>query len=522
MGLRKRRKDFKYWCPQPPNPLTSKLKRYSAPIAIVLTVTLFTASFSVFYSGYPVNPALPQVIMPLASAAPVNETPPAIEWAKDYAGPDQAAYANAIIQTSDGGYVIAGVTGQELYSVATAWLVKVDPQGNIEWNRTFSFTSGNLTYHMEGVSGFVQTSDGGFALAGTEAWFPSGGMEYATGSEGILLKLDSSGNIEWNQTYPYVNGISSMVQTSDGGYALAGDYSLTKTNSLGIAQWHKSYKNNVLNPNAQNENVASVIQTSDGGYALMTGNGILFKVNSQGVLQWKQTYKTSTSTTPPPTNIIGYPDGGTSAFIQTSDGGYLLAGSLYVVNSSSNFALLIKTNPKGAVEWSKTYGPAGSGAGVLIQTSDGGYAFAGTVPGSGNYPQNLVWLVKTDSTGNLQWSQTNNNTSQSLTDYLLGGAFTVNSLIETKDGGFMIAGSWNPGITGLDNAYYLAKTEPALPPPTATPAPIASLSPPPQTLNPFYILLIVLGVLVAVIVVAAVAVLMFKKKLKFGVKNGCA
>ena len=106
------------------------------------------------------------------------------------------------------------------------------------------------------------------------------------------------------------------------------------------------------------------------------------------------------------------------------------------------------------------------------------------MPGSGNYPEDLVWLVKTDSVGNLQWSQTNNNTSESLTDYLLGGAFTVNSLIETRDGGFMIAGSWNPGITGLDNVYYLAKTEPALASPTATSTPIASLSPPLQTLNP--------------------------------------
>ncbi len=177
-------------------------------------------------------------------------------------------------------------------------------------------------------------------------------------------------------------------------------------------------------------------------------------------------------------------------------------------------ASLIKADAKGAVEWSKTFGSLGSSVASLIQTSDDGYAFAGTLPNSGNYPQNVIWLVKTDSTGNLQWSQTNNNTSENLTDYFLGGAFTVNSLIETKDGGFMMAGSWNPGITGHDTAYYLAKTEPALPPPTATLTPVASLSPPPQTLNPFYILLIVLGVLVAVIAFVVITVLIFKKKLK--------
>ena len=122
----------------------------------------------------------------------------------------------------------------------------------------------------------------------------------------------------------------------------------------------------------------------------------------------------------------------------------------------------------------------------------------------------MIWLVKTDSTGNLQWSQTNNNTSEALTDYYLGGSFTVNSLIETKDGGFMIAGSWNPGITGLDNAYYLAKTEPALPLPSPTPTPQVTMPSP----FAFFSLptLLVIGGLVAVIVVAAVVILMLKKK----------
>lgn len=507
MGLRKRLKDFKDWCPQPHSPLPSKLKRYSAPIAIVLTITLFTASFTIFYLGYQSAPTMLQVILPLASTTPVNETSPAIEWTKAYVAPYQAASASRIIQTSDGEYVVTGVTGQGLYSVATAWLVKMGPQGNIEWNRTFSFTSGNLTYHVDGVSGFVQTSDGGFVMAGTEAWFPSVGPEYATGSEGILLKVDSSGNIEWNQTYPYVNGISSMVQTSDGGYALAGDYSLIKTNSLGVAQWHKSYKNNALNP-------TSVIQTSDGGYALITGNGILFKVNSQGALQWKQTYKTTTSTTPQPTNIIGYPSGGISAFIQTSVGGYLLAGSMCLANSSSSFALLIKTDSRGAVEWSKTYGPAGSGAGVLIQTSDGGYAFAGTIPGQGNYPQNYLWLVKTDTSGNVQWSQTNNNTLPGAELLSSGGSFSVNSLIETNDGGLMMAGSWVAGGVSDQSEYYLLKTEPAVSPPSPTPLPTQapSPSPAPSQLVMDSGLLASLTVIPAVIVVVIAVLLRLRKK----------
>ena len=411
MGLRKRFRDFSDWCPQSPNPLSSKLKRHSAPIAIVLTATLLAASFSIFYYSYQASPSLPQVVIPLAESTSDNETSPAIQWVQQYTGQYPGDYADRIIQTSDGGYVIAGLTNARLYFTAAVWLVKINSQSNVEWNRTFSFTSGNLTYNLEGIAGFVLTSDGGFAIAGGEAWFPSGNTvtEYATGSEGILFKLNSVGNIEWNQTYPNIGSIASMVQTSDGGYALASGYSLIKTNSRGIVQWQKSYEDNVFKPNTQNEGLASVVQTNDGGYALLTSDNILFKVNPSGDLQWKQTYELGTANFGAPGTI--------NSFIGSSDGGYLLACDVHPENSSNNYASLIKTDAKGSVEWSKTYGPAGSSANALIQASDGGYAFAGTVPGQGNYPQNYVCLVKTDSSGNLQWSQTNNNTAIGMSLY---------------------------------------------------------------------------------------------------------
>ena len=514
MGVSKRLKDFRDLCPQPPDHLPSKLKHYSIPIAAVITATLiFSVSFSLFSSGLISHPPLPQTILPLSSLTTANESPPSIAWVRNYTAQENADYASRIIQTNDGGYVVAGVIDALKYSVPEACLIKIDSQGNIVWNQTFMVNSGNVTYKLESVLGLVQTNDGGYAIAGTEASYPSDNFAIAPNTYAILFKTDSLGNIEWNQTYTQLSGMSFMIQTRDGGYAIAGDYSLIKTNSLGKIQWQKSYESDVFEPNTLNENLVSLQQTTDGGYALLTSDNILFKVTSTGSLQWKQTYQTGTSNFGAPSYV--------NAFVQTSDGGYLLAGNFYIDNSSNEIASLIKTDNKGAVQWTKTYGPPGDVA-CLIQTSDGGFAFAGTVPGSGNYPQNLVWLVKTDSTGNLQWSQTNNNTSESLTDYLLGGAFTVNSLIETSDGGFMIAGSWNPGITGLDTAYYLAKTEPALPPPTATPTPIPSLSSTQQTLNRFYLLLFVLGVLVVVVVVAVVAVLMFKKKSKSGVKNGFA
>jgi hypothetical protein len=163
-----------------------------------------------------------------------------------------------------------------------------------------------------------------------------------------------------------------------------------------------------------------------------------------------------------------------NSFTQTSDREYALGGRTYTSNATDGIAALIKTDSKGIIQWNSTYGPDGSSVASLIQASDGGYAFGGTVPGQENYPQNYIWLVKTDSSGNLRWSQTNNDTSVGFyqhdnVTYSVGGSFSVNWLIETNDGGFMIAGSWNPYSTFLDNAFYLVKTAPSLPPPSPTP-----------------------------------------------------
>ena len=254
-------------------------------------------------------------------AKPVNETPPAIQWVQQYTANYSADYANRVIQTTDGGYAIAGIIDALKYSVPLGWLVRTDSLGNIEWNQTFSVTSSNLTYNLGSVAGLVQTKDGGYVIAGTEASFPSDDMSIAPSTFAILFKTDGLGNILWNRTYSELNGVSFMIKTSDDGFALAGDYSLVKTDSKGIEQWEKSYQDNVFKPNDENQNLISITQTTDGGYALLTSDNILFKVNPSGGLQWKQTYQVGTFNYGAPGYI--------NSFIQTTDGGYTLGGRTY-------------------------------------------------------------------------------------------------------------------------------------------------------------------------------------------------
>jgi hypothetical protein len=182
-------------------------------------------------------------------------------WAKTYGGTGYDV-AFAVVQTIDGGYAIAGSTNS-FGAGGDFWLVKTDSAGNQLWNKTYGGAGGDITRTL------VQTSDGGYAMAG---WTNG---SYGIGDEDLwLVKTDSSGNQLWNKTYGGAGGDypHSIIQTSDGGFAIAGhtnsygaggeDFWLVKTDSAGNMQWTKTFGTTSY------EEAWSLVQTTDGGYAL--------------------------------------------------------------------------------------------------------------------------------------------------------------------------------------------------------------------------------------------------------------
>jgi hypothetical protein len=346
-------------------------------------------------------------------------------WSQTYGEETTNEVAFSLVETTDGGYALAG--GQ--------LFVKTDADGNMEWN---------VTYQDGNVHVLISTSDGGYALGGAKLF----DAQYR---DFWLIKTDSYGNTQWNKTYSRMADSYAyvLVATPDGGYAIGGDstsdeyacFWLIKTDAAGNAQWNKTYPN---------PNVNSMIQTSDGGYA-MTGatNPIdtdldfwLAKTDTDGNMQWNRTY-----------GGAGYDMA--SALIQTSDGGYAMAGkkdyqeiifaNQYDTESTepgSSDAWFVKTDIDGNMDWNRTYGEGDVYS--LVATADGGYAMAGHTN-----VNHTAWLLKTDVLGNDEWIQYYEGNST----YLLEAM----ALIVASDGGYAMAGfTYYTLEENLD--FWLAKT----------------------------------------------------------------
>jgi hypothetical protein len=126
---------------------------------------------------------------------------------------------------------------------------------------------------------------------------------------------------------------------------------------------------------------------------------------------------------------------------QTSDNGYIIVGSTY--SSSTEFDIwLVKTDSSGNMQWNKTYGGSlDEEAYSVQQTSDGGYIITGFTDSLSDNRD--IWLIKTDPSGNVEWSQTYGGTKDD-------DAYAVQ---QTNDGGYIIAGttysfgpSWDPNF----------------------------------------------------------------------------
>ncbi|MDR3272603.1 MAG: T9SS type A sorting domain-containing protein, partial [Flavobacteriaceae bacterium] len=402
------------------------------------------------------------VAFSLAGIAAAQTQAPAIEWQKCLGG-SGGDMASSIQQTSDGGYIVAGITNSNDGDVSgnhgnsDGWVVKLNPSGEIDWQKCL----GGSDY--DSASSIQQTSDGGYIVAGrTSSNDGDVSGNHGGNSDGWVVKLDASGAVQWQKCLGGSNSevFNAIQQTSDGGYIVAGytnsndgdvsgnhgsdDFWVVKLNASGELLWQKC-----LGGSGQ-DSVYSIQQTSDGGYiaaGFTTSNdgdvsgfhggyydGWVVKLDASGNLLWQKCLGGS-----------GFEDWAYS-IQQTSDGGYIVAG--YTSSNDGDVSgfhggydgWVVKLDTSGKLLWQKCLG--GSDWDFLYsiqQTSDGGYIVAGyTISNDGDVSENNgnyheAWIVKLDASENLLWQK------------CLGGSYyeVFNSIQQTSDGGYIVAGFTN-------------------------------------------------------------------------------
>jgi hypothetical protein len=293
------------------------------------------------------------------------------EWHNTYEGGD---IARCVRQTGDGGYIVlAGDSGQG----GNMYLVKTDAVGDPEWEDAYG---GAIEVEAVAVR---QTAEGGYILAGTKETRIGDFLTY----DMYLVKTNPQGNVEWKRTYGGDGDrrADSIEQTIDGGYILAGsttssatgvDVCLVKVGSAGNVVWERTYGD------VTHEAARSVAQTTDGGYILAghtstwqegepdPENGpvdvYLMRTDDQGNLEWEQTFGREG-------DEFAY------AVQQTVDGGYILGGfEYYSPDDAGDNVYLIKTDALGNLQWEGTYGGTLEDQCSSLQvTADGGYVLAG-------------------------------------------------------------------------------------------------------------------------------------------------
>lgn len=367
-----------------------------------------------------------------------------IEWQKSIGGYDAEGIKTIINQTTDGGYIIGGdsysdISGDKTensYGEGDYWIVKLDENGNVVWDKTLGGSS------IDRLEKIIQTPDGGFLAGGYSGSNISGNktenvVGYVpltstnVGPDYWIVKLDANGGIEWQNT---IGGhgndhLTDIINTNDGSYLVGGrsdsnisgdktensrgsyDFWILKLDNMGQVIWQRTIGGNGF------DIAWSLCSTNDNGYIiggrsssdisgektenLITPLGTdiwILKLDSTGAIVWQKT-------------IGGTGQDFLSGIAKDNHGDFLLggysdsnAGYNKTENSRGDIDFwVIKITDSGLILWDKTLGgdQADGIYGMCYVNTDDSFIFGGTSNSSSTGDKTDVsrgmsdyWIVK--------------------------------------------------------------------------------------------------------------------------------
>lgn len=304
----------------------------------------------------------------------------------------------SMIKTDDNNFAFCALASLDTLNgtldSSLAMLVKIDTNGDTLWTKKYQYSTNKENWFTH----CLETTDKGFIISGFTrplnftytAW---------------VIKTDSLGNVQWQNTYGSGSQFYDVEQTKDSGYIFSGcnggpntkDLYIVKTDKLGGMQWQK------LLGTPNNDNQRSYIhQLTDSNYIVtgavdtsaaigFQGKGYLGKLTKNGSLLWTKTYNGIDAS-----KLTGF----TSKIIKNGESEYIIMGAKNLLsNPNVSNTWLVRVDTSGNFLWERTYNyTAGlyySYSYSISRTSDGGFILAGTAA----MPNQELWLLKLDSLG---------------------------------------------------------------------------------------------------------------------------
>jgi len=311
----------------------------------------------------------------------------AFTWARSFGGPGRDTAAD-VLQTSDGGIVVAGVTESFGFGGKDAWLLKLDNRGHVLWERTYGGPGDETAALVR------ETRDGKLVLAGIADYSDGAGQPW-------LLGLDAEGAVEWEKRYdsPAVGWVAGLEEDPGGGYLLGWGvddvgFALMGLGPTGSLRWHRVYSS------PDNPVTAVVRPTADGGCvaggASLPVGGSEFeawflKIDAAGAIQWQKIFGTPGLVDQVGVDIHQLPDG---EFVASGYPG---------VNGWNSWSLRLSAT--GDLVWGRQYvGQEDDwGPHLLLPLADRGFLMVGATQKAWGVDD--IWVLRLNHAGGVLWQR---------------------------------------------------------------------------------------------------------------------